>query len=335
MRVLVVVGTRPEIIKMAPVVSELQKRGIFFDVAWTAQNVQRYMGAELLEEFGYDLLRVERFDGLSVEALARRMSSVDVVLVEGDTTSATVAATAAVHTKVTLGHVEAGLRSGDMRMREERNRRAIDAMSDMLFCPLPEHGKECSLTCLGQVRVVGNTIADVLAELVQEGVVPEKKKQIVVTLHRPELVDFPDRLDQALQALAMFAERKELKVVFPVHPRTADKLCEKYVGVLAKFETMPPVSARTMWKLIMESQYVVTDSGGIQEEACILGTPCFTFRPNTERPETICCGANALVRPGPAQFMFGQMLGGVHEPSWTHPYGSNVAKKIVDVLEGF
>lgn len=330
LNVMLVIGTRPEIIKMAPVVAELKRREISSIVVWTAQNSNKFLGQSILNEFGYDWSCIKKTDGLRFEALIQLIEGYrpNMMLVQGDTTTAALAALAAVYTKVRLGHIEAGLRSGDLRMREERNRIAIDDVSDLLFCPTFAVESNCS-HCKGKTFVVGNTIADVL----QGEKKVSKKKQIVVTLHRPELVDNPDLLYSSLQALATFAEKKRLSVVFPIHPRTASTLTVPQYCVMRGFDLRVPVSAHEMWQLINESEYVVTDSGGIQEEACIIGTPCFTFRPNTERQETLVCGANKLIEPGHSEDMVEKMMQSKFPTTWRHLYGSGVASKIINILE--
>jgi len=203
-------------------------------------------------------------------------------------------------------------------------------MADMLFCPLKEHARECERSCDALVKHVGNTIADVLDPDLTYSVgidkKTEKKEYVVVTLHRPELVDHPDRLWKVLTAISLSVGKS--KVIFPVHPRTKKTL--EGLAVKPEFEYIDPVPAWKMWKMIKEANVVFTDSGGIQEECCILGTPAWTMRDNTERPETLGCGSNFLVPPSLSlDDMLKEMAKREWPKLWDHPYGKNVAAQII------
>jgi len=329
MKYLIILGTRPEIIKFSPIVNHLAARKCDYLVVWLGQNPNLKMGAQVFEEFGYDRQYIFKWkNSYSMKSLQALAKTADIVLVQGDTTSAAIGAVAAVSEKVTLAHIEAGLRSNDMGMREERNRRSIDVISDLLFCPVETNIVNLILeNCFGKKFLTGNTIADVLF-----GIRKPKNQQnkIVCTFHRPELVDNPDLFRDVLTAIDNI--KGDLPVIFPVHPRTRG--CLKYVPYQPDFDYIDPVPAREMWNLIQDAKVVFTDSGGIQEECCILGVPCITVRNNTERPETVKLGANILVSPDKSvEEITDTVNSHVWELGWEHPYGRNVAKKIIEVCD--
>lgn len=331
MSILLVVGTRPEIIKMSPIVEMLRRLGIRYTVAFTAQHFTPSLGTDILKEFGYDNKNVVQ---LAATGLWRQLHNLaheaEAVFVQGDTTSAALGAVAAVANKAVLFHVEAGLRSYDSRMREERNRILIDHAADMLFAPCEIHAAHLrNEEVRGRIRVVGNTIADVLAAWKKDRSPPFKMSTVLITLHRPELISRPVLFQQVLDFIASVLEKSELRGLYPAHPFSYGKIREG-IRVPSVIDVVEPVRAKKCWRLIEESPFVFTDSGGIQEEAAILGTPCFTVRPNTERPETLQIGANLLLRPDGVE----EMRAGFQEHSvreWKHPYGECVAEKIVDV----
>lgn len=326
-KVLLVVGTRPEIVKMSPIAKELKRQKIEYLVAWTAQNPQAAMGMNFFHDLKYDMKNVRNVR-MSFEVLKGLMDVASAVMVQGDTSTVMLAATAAVYCKTPLGHIEAGLRSGDFRMREERNRQAVDHVSDFLFCPTVQNEMNVlNEKVYGMPFPVGNTIVDVIQQFWKPK--DAARKGAVLTLHRPELVDDADCLKNVLVAISVMMPDRKIK--FPVHPRTASRLKAK--DVPASIEMMQPVPLFEMWKMIAASEFVFTDSGGMQEEACLLGTPCFTLRPNTERQETLELKANYLVDPSSSiDEMTHEMTEARHSKSWQHPYGEDVAQKIVTQL---
>ena len=329
MKYLIILGTRPEIIKFAPIVKHLAEHKYDYLVVWLGQNPDPKMGEQVFKEFDYDKQYIFKWkNSYSMKSLQSLTRIADIVMVQGDTTSAAIGAVAAVSEKVTLAHIEAGLRSNDIGMREERNRRSIDVISDLLFCPVETNIVNLILeNCFGKKLLTGNTIADVLS-----GIRKPKNRQnkIVCTFHRPELVDNPDLFRDVLAAIDNI--KGNLPVIFPVHPRTKDHL--KSIPCLPNFHYIDPVPASEMWNLIQEAKIVFTDSGGIQEECCILGVPCITVRNNTERPETINLGANILVSPDKSvEEITDTVNSHVWEFGWKHPYGKNVAEKIIKECE--
>jgi UDP-N-acetylglucosamine 2-epimerase (non-hydrolysing) len=268
----------------------------------------------------------------------------DVVLVEGDTNSVLAGALAAAKMHIRVGHVEAGLRSYDRRMPEEINRVLTDHVSDFLFAPtsgarniLLGEGIEAA-----KITVTGNTIvdavnenlalarekADVLADLKVK-----PKEYFLVTLHRQENVDDDARFTSILHGLEGLATALGVTVLYPVHPRARKRMAE--MGLEPRLALTEPVDYLAFLQLESSARLILTDSGGVQEEACILGVPCVTLRDNTERPETVAVGANVLAGAVPEKILScaREMLSGSR--CWDNPFGDGRAgTRIVDVVLG-
>jgi UDP-N-acetylglucosamine 2-epimerase (non-hydrolysing) len=319
MRVLHVVGTRPNLVKMAPVIATLRER--FPDwpasIVHTGQHYDRAMSQIFFEELGVPepdhMLGVG--SGTHAEQTARvleRLEPVleekrpDLVLVPGDVNSTLAAALCAAKLDIPVAHVESGLRSFDRSMPEETNRILTDHLSTICFVHSEEAVENLAREGIDAdtVRFVGNTMIDTLVALEDRfrsrgaaaalGVEPGA--YLLVTLHRPVLVDGP-LLGDAMAALAEVA--RELPVVFPVHPRT-----RKMLGGAAELQgvsLVDPVGYLDFLSLESDAAAVLTDSGGIQEETTYLGIPCFTLRDNTERPVTVRAGTNTVLGLDPAR----------------------------------
>src|SRR3954447_14104212 len=318
MRIVSVVGTRPNIIKMAPVIGALRRRFPDWRTATvhTGQHYDRLMSEVFLEEL--DMPEPDHIlgvgSGTHAEQIARvleRFHAVlaeerpDLVLVPGDVNSTLGEALCAGRMGLAVGHVESGLRSFDRSMPEETNRIATDHLSALCFLHCDEAIDNLRSEGVGEERMkfVGNTMIDSLVAL--EGLIRDRGaagalglepgSYLLVTLHRPALVDGP-MLAEAMRALA--AVGRELPVVFPVHPRTRKMLDgDDYPGV----SLTDPIGYLDFLSLESEAAAVLTDSGGIQEETTYLGIPCFTLRDNTERPVTIRAGTNTLLGLDPAR----------------------------------
>ncbi len=267
----------------------------------------------------------------------------DVVMVIGDVNSTLGCAVVAAKAGVTVGHVEAGLRSFDRSMPEEINRIVADSLSSILFTTSEDANEH--LLAEGhqpeQIHFVGNTMIDTLERYRQQAADPaplvaagiEPATYLLVTLHRPANVDDPDRLAATLRALGSL----DLPVVLPLHPRTRAVAERAGLGeLLAELHAMPPVGYLEFLRLQMHARVVLTDSGGIQEETTVLGVPCLTFRDNTERPITLSEGTNRLIGTDPSRI--GPEVRSVLEsppdaqripPLWD----GHAAERIVGVLE--
>jgi UDP-N-acetylglucosamine 2-epimerase (non-hydrolysing) len=313
-RLLYVVGTRPNFVKMAPVIAALRSRlpGARHAIVHTGQHYDRMMSEVFLEELGVPepdhLLGVG--SGSHAEQTARVIERLEPVLAEerpelvivpGDVNSTLAAGLATAQAQIPLAHVEAGLRSFDRTMPEELNRRITDQLSDLLFLHSDEAADNLRAEGIGEQRLhmVGNTMIDTLVSLeprfraagAAERLGVEPGGYLLVTLHRPALVDGP-LLATAMRRLTEVA--RELPVVFPIHPRTRnnlDRLDGEYPGITLS----DPVGYLDFLSLEADSRAVLTDSGGIQEESTFLGVACFTLRANTERPVTVRAGTNTVL----------------------------------------
>jgi UDP-N-acetylglucosamine 2-epimerase (non-hydrolysing) len=299
-----VVGARPNYMKVAPVYAELERRGkVEQRLVHTGQHYDALLKDVFFAELPLPRPDVE-LDAQTPEDAMAGLEGVfaqlepDLVLVAGDVNSTLAGAVAARKRGLPLGHLEAGLRSGDWSMPEEVNRVMTDHLSTLLLTTLPSGDEHLSAEGIPEERVVrvGNTMIDTLLANVDAAraletwreLEVEPRRYLLVTLHRPSLVDVPDLLAHTIAALDDVAET--LPVIFPVHPRTRRNL----VGDVAKLRFTEPLPYRQFLSLEAEAAAVLTDSGGIQEETTVLDVPCFTLRDNTERPETLD-GTNTLL----------------------------------------
>jgi UDP-N-acetylglucosamine 2-epimerase (non-hydrolysing) len=239
-----------------------------------------------------------------------------------------------------VAHVEAGLRSYDLEMPEEINRMVTDSIADYFFTTTPEAGDNLKKTGAKdeQIFFVGNTMIDTLHRNLERLEQPDfwptfglqEKGYFLLTLHRPSNVDDTDNLRNLLEAIS--AASKELKIIFPVHPRTAQKL-EAIGSLPANIHTVSPVGYLQFIYLMKNARGVITDSGGVQEETTYLHIPCVTLRENTERPETITLGTNELIKKD----KIGESIQKITAGEWkkgTIPqlWDGGTGERIVDVL---
>jgi len=319
-QILSVVGTRPNMMKIAPIAAALAGRPAEFEhvLVHTGQHYDREMSEIFLEELGvgepdYSLGVGSGSHAQQTARVMERLEPVllevepDVVLVPGDVNSTAAAALTASKLRIPIGHVEAGLRSFDRTMPEEINRIVVDQLSELLFIHSPEARDNLIDEGVfeGHIHDVGNTMIDSLIAMrprIEAFDAPsahglERGGYLIVTLHRPALVDGP-LLAEALTRLADVAA--QLPVVFPVHPRTRGAM--QAMGIFPgskRLKLLDPVGYVEFLSLVEGSAGVLTDSGGIQEETTYLGLPCFTLRANTERPITIEMGTNVLLGLAP------------------------------------
>jgi UDP-N-acetylglucosamine 2-epimerase (non-hydrolysing) len=319
MRILYVVGTRPNFVKTAPVMAALRRRmpDAGHVLVHTGQHYDRQMSAVFLEELGVPepdhMLEVGSGTHAAMTAkVMERLEPVlefeqpDLVMVPGDVNSTLAAALTAVKMGIPLAHIESGLRSFDPTMPEEVNRIVADRFSEYLFLHSDEAIENLRAEGIADARMhfVGNTMIDTLVALEPRfrsagaaqrlGLTPGEF--LLVTLHRPALVDGP-LLGEAIERLAAVAER--MPVVFPVHPRTRKMLGER--GERPGLLLSEPLGYLDFLSLLADAGAVLTDSGGIQEETTYLRVPCFTLRDNTERPVTVRAGTNTVLGLDPAR----------------------------------
>jgi len=267
----------------------------------------------------------------------------DVVLVEGDTNTVLAGALAATKLHIDVGHVEAGLRSYDRRMPEEINRVLTDHCSDYLFAPT----ETARRILLGEgipdtkIFVTGNTIVDAVFQNLEiakdrnnalNDLHLEPKNYFLVTAHRQENVDVKERFKGIISGLELVSDEFGLPVIYPIHPRARKMM--NHFGLKANgIEFIEPVDYLSFLQLESKAKLVLTDSGGVQEETCILGVPCVTLRDNTERPETLEVGSNMLVGTEPEKIFEGVKLMLERENNWENPFGDGKAgKRIVEIL---
>lgn len=268
----------------------------------------------------------------------------DVVLVEGDTNTVLAGALAAVKLRISIGHVEAGLRSYDRRMPEEINRILTDHCSDFLFAPT-ENARTILLSeglSKDSIFVTGNTIVDAvlhnkkLAEkhaYIFPDLGIEKHYYFLVTTHRQENVDDKMRFSGILQGLQRVHEKYQMPIIYPVHPRSRKNLGQFHLNA-SSIQSVDPLDYLSFLQLERYAKVVLTDSGGVQEESCVLGTPCVTLRDNTERPETLSVGANMLAGTSPERIFQAVVDMDGKSKVWENPYGDGTTgKKILSILE--
>jgi len=296
-----VLGTRPEVIKLAPVVAALERRGVPVCVVGTGQHHNWQMMGAFIEQFGLavDLqLGLERRDllGSFVEILTRLGTMFEthrpsMVLAVGDTTTVFASALAARKSGTPFGHVEAGLRAFSRELPEEEHRICSDTLADLLFAPTRIAVENLAREQVnGKVLLTGNPILDALR--MHPPPVAAVREGILVTIHRQETVDDPEKLAQVFSALDVLGGHD--RVVWPVHPRTVAKAADAGVAFPSTITVSEPLGHTEFLARLAAARVVVTDSGGVQEESAILGTPCVTVRNNTERPETIAEGVGLL-----------------------------------------
>lgn len=311
MKLLHVVGARPNFPKLAPVYRAGRQHGADQLVVHTGQHYDEAMSGSFFRDLGIDApdVNLEVGSATHAEQTARIMTRIEPVLVRerpdwlvvyGDVNSTMAATLVASKLGVRIAHVEAGLRSGDRSMPEEINRLVTDRLANLLLTP--SRDADDILRSEGEpedeIVFVGNVMIDSLLYALPRaratgfaGRLGADGRAVVVTLHRPSNVDNPQRLEQIATALAAIAETRP--VVFPVHPRTRDRLASAGID-LRGVTALDPVNYLEMLDLVSRAHVVITDSGGLQEETTALGVPCLTVRENTERPVTITEGTNRL-----------------------------------------
>jgi UDP-N-acetylglucosamine 2-epimerase (non-hydrolysing) len=357
MLVLNVVGARPNFIKMAPVVLELKRKLIPQRLIHTGQHYDPAMSRVFFDELGMPAPDVNLGVGSGTHAqqTARVMLAIEeectlhrpsMVVVAGDVNSTVAAAMAASKLGIPVAHVEAGLRSFDRGMPEELNRIVTDHLSDLLFTT--EESGNLNLRHEGieerKICFAGNCMVDSLRRHEREAVKRrpweslglEEGGYALLTLHRPSNVDQEVRLEELVGAAASIAER--MPVVFPMHPRTREKITGLRRSFPSSLMFLEPLPYLAFLGLMARAKLVLTDSGGIQEEATAFQVPCLTLRKNTERPSTVKLGTNELVgddlqRVGPivSQIAEGKWKQGMTPPLWD----GHAAERVVSAIVSF
>ncbi len=358
-KIIVVLGTRPEIIKTSALLRLLKTDRWDYRLIHTGQHFSYAMDRLFFRQLGlpkpqYRLEFKSRPGERRLEYVSRmrapireilRCEAPCVVLVQGDTNSVLAGAMASREVSgVLLGHIEAGLRSYDRSMPEELNRIKTDRISDLLFAPTRNAKKILLGEKLGSKKIfmTGNTIVDAMI-----GARPLARKKVslsrwglsgqkffLLTLHRQENVDSKPRLVSIFKGLELVAAQWGRPILFPVHPRTARSITTFGLALPKGVRTVEPVGFLEFLRLEEAAELILTDSGGVQEEACILGVPCVTLRTTTERPETVSVGANVIAgfRPGHILAAAKKMI--QKKGGWKNPFGDGKSsQKILNILK--
>jgi UDP-N-acetylglucosamine 2-epimerase (non-hydrolysing) len=354
MKVAVVLGTRPEIIKMAPVIRAADEAGLDCTVIHTGQHYSFEMDAVFFEDLGLRPPDVNLGVGSGshpyqlAEVLSRLESVLmaeapDIVLVEGDTNSVLAAALTANKLGMAVGHIEAGLRSHDRRMPEEVNRILVDHLADELYAPTATAAQNLSLEGLpaNRIRVTGNTVVDELlrhrARATERGVATrfglEPDGYAIATVHRAENVDDDRRLAGIMAGLGLVGQSLDMPVLLALHPRTRARLTELAIEVDGSVNVMPPLGYLDFLSLHQTAGLLLTDSGGLQEEACTLGVPCVTMRDTTERPESLEIGASWLAGANANAILAAAAALMARPRGWPNPFGDgHSGERIVQAI---
>jgi UDP-N-acetylglucosamine 2-epimerase (non-hydrolysing) len=360
MRIDIIAGARPNFMKIAPIISAIEKaaylgKNIQYRLIHTGQHYDKKMSGSFFEQLGIPEphVNLEAGGGTQAEQTAAIMirfekelidNPADLVLVVGDVTSTMACAIVAKKLNTKVAHVEAGIRSYDLMMPEEINRMVTDSITDYFFTTSVKANQNLEKAGIikDNIFFVGNTMIDTLLKNMDRFEQPQiwkdaalnEKEYFVVTLHRPANVDSELQLKELLEEI--IENSRNLPVIFPVHPRTAKVLTK--LGLIANnLYLIEPLSYLEFNYLVKYAKAVLTDSGGITEEATVMHVPCMTMRDNTERPETCEIGTNELIgtdkkaiRPSLDKLFAGNWKKGNIPELWD----GRTSERIVDILLG-
>ncbi|MDH0144627.1 non-hydrolyzing UDP-N-acetylglucosamine 2-epimerase [Aquipseudomonas alcaligenes] len=350
-----VLGTRPEIIKLFSLLGACARQGIPYTLIHTNQHYDAAMDGRFFSEFGLPNAHYNLGVGsdsasqqigrmlLGIEPVLRDVQP-DCVIVQGDTNSALAGGLAASKAGIEVAHVEAGLRSFDKAMPEENNRVLLDHLSSLWFCPSSLQVELLALEGIkgAGVHVTGNTGNDAALQYAPSAIERssiyralglQQEGYLLLTCHRPSNTDDPAYFARLMHAVQGVAEALGRQVIFPQHPRLSRQNRE-VLREMGHLRAIEPVGYLDMLALMQGAALVLTDSGGMQEEACVLQRRCLILRANTERPESLDTGGACLV-PGSER---GRLIEAAHallgaRVSWSNPFGDGRAyQRILDVL---
>jgi UDP-N-acetylglucosamine 2-epimerase (non-hydrolysing) len=351
MKYCIVLGTRPEIIKQSSIIRFLNKEKKDFFIIHSNQhyseNLDKVFFNELeLTEPKYNLNIGSASHGKQTGKMLEMIEEVliketpDIVLVQGDTNTVLAGALAASKLKIKVGHIEAGLRSYDRTMPEEINRIVTDHISDYLFAPTEKSKNILLSEGINEKKVIvtGNTIVDAVLQNIK---IAEKnstlfkkfdlreKSYLLLTAHRAENTDSKAKLNGILQGASKLSENIKMPTIYPIHPRTK-KMIEQHKIIIPKnIILIDPIGFLDFLFLQKHAKLILTDSGGKQEESCILQVPCVTLRENTERPETIEAGGNVLAGTNPEIIQKCAMQILTQKNDWINPFGKGDTGEII------
>ena len=356
MKICIILGTRPEIIKMSPIIRECEKRKLDYFILHTNQHYSKNLDKIFFDELELPSPKynLDIGSGTHGEQTGKALIEIekvlikekpDIVLVEGDTNTVLAGALAATKLHIKVSHVEAGLRSYYREMPEEINRILTDHCSDFLFVPTKK-AKEILIKegiSKKKIFVTGNTIVDAVYQNIEiankkvdilDKLNLNKNEYFLVTAHREENVDAKNRLEGILKGLEQVYKKFNLPIIYPIHPRTEKRIKEFSLKIPEGVKLISPVGFLEFLQLEANAKLVLTDSGGVQEETCILKIPCVTLRDNTERPETLEVGSNILAGTNPEKIVKCTEFMIQKERNWKNPFGDGRAsKRILRILK--
>ena len=356
-----IVGARPNFMKIAPVIREIEKRkasggSISYRLVHTGQHYDRNMSGSFFDDLGIPEphINLNAGSGTQAEQTAGIMLGYEKVLTEkksdlcivvGDVTSTMACAIVAKKMLVPVAHIEGGIRSGDMTMPEEINRIVTDSITDYFFTTSETANENLRKTGVKDERIffVGNTMIDTLLvsrprfrkPAIWDDLRLKEKEYVVLTLHRPNNVDDPANLKHLLDEIIKGASG--LPVVFPVHPRTRKVMQGIDLADGSVLHMADPMGYLEFNYLVEKALVVITDSGGITEETTVMSVPCMTLRNSTERPETVTMGTNELlgtnpdaIAPAMQTLLSGNWKKGTIPPLWD----GHTAERIIEIISG-
>ncbi len=360
MKVCLILGTRPEIIKMAPVIKECEKQKLDYRVLHTGQHYDYKMDKIFFEELSLKprMINLNIGSGSHAEVTGKMLIEIEknlleekpnIILVEGDTNSVLAGALAAAKLHIKIGHIESGLRSYDKRMPEEHNRIVVDHISDYLFAPTNKEEKILLNEGIakGIIFVTGNTIVDSVYQSLEiarkESKILEKlniksQEYFLVTAHRQENVDNKKHLSGIIEALKKLSEKYNIPIIYPIHPRTKKRIkefnFEEIIDKIKNLKIIDPLGFLDLLMLEENAKLILTDSGGIQEEACTLKIPCVVMRKTSDRPESIEVGAAMLSWCDPKKIIDSVEIMLNKPRDWENSFGDGKAsEKIINIIK--
>jgi UDP-N-acetylglucosamine 2-epimerase (non-hydrolysing) len=356
-KIMLVAGARPNFMKIAPLMWEIQRRNeVDAFLVHTGQHYDERMSQRFFEELDIPApdVNLEVGSGSHAQQTAEVMKRFepvllsqqpDLLLVVGDVNSTLACTLVASKLRVPVAHVEAGLRSFDRAMPEEINRVLTDSISDWLFVTEPSGMANLRAENVPAERThfVGNVMIDSLvaslprieSSSILDDLELAEKKYAVLTMHRPSNVDQPEVLERLIGAILRVA--RDIPFVFPVHPRARKNLELKHPELIERVRCVDPLGYFDFMQLVRQSRFVLTDSGGVQEETTFLGVPCLTMRENTERPVTVTQGSNRLVGVDPDRIVsesLAVLAGKTPRRQVPDLWDGQASSRILDVLQG-
>jgi len=358
LKLAIILGTRPEIIKLSPIIRLCESKKLDYFLLHTNQHYSYEMDRIFFNDLKlpqptFNLNIGSGSHGYQTGRMLEGTENIllkenpDVTVIEGDTNTTLAGALASVKLHVPVAHVESGMRSFDMKMPEEINRVLTDHCAHFLFCPTKSAKKNLLNEGIGESKIylVGDTLADAtiynikIAEKhssILKTLEIKSKKYFLITIHRVSNVDEKENLTEILKAIKTISELYDIPVTFPIHPRTKKRVKEFELEKLLEIDNVKviePVGYLDFLMLEKNALVALTDSGGVQEECCYLKTPCVTLRNETEWEETVEAGANILAGADEKKIVECVKVMLETERNWKHPLGDGKAgERIVNIL---